>query len=148
MPYIYAPPTEQDAATACRASEQLSDLVGGDEKATHFIYDSLHEEFIELPEAAVAVLQDVLKFLTQGQGLTIVPHLPELTTLEAAQLLNVSQPYLLDLLEVGEIPFHKVGSQRRIHLADLLAYQRRSRQRSNAAMDELVALSQELGLYD
>lgn len=68
--------------------------------------------------------------------------------MEAADILNVSRPYLIKLLEAGEIPFHKVGRHRRIRIKDLMRYKADSDQRMDEAMDELVALSEELGLYD
>lgn len=68
--------------------------------------------------------------------------------MEAADILNVSRPYLIKLLESGKIRFRKVGTHRRITMEDLMAYKEKSARQSRAAMDELVALSEELGLYD
>ena len=68
--------------------------------------------------------------------------------MEAADILNVSRPYLIKLLESGEIPFRKVGTHRRIQMEDLMAFKKSSDERSRKAMNDLVALSEELGLYD
>ncbi|HWX43541.1 MAG TPA: helix-turn-helix domain-containing protein [Blastocatellia bacterium] len=72
----------------------------------------------------------------------------ELTTQEAAGLLNVSRPHLIKLLERGQMPFHKVGRHRRLRLADVLAYKRKALEERKAILRELVALNQEMGLYD
>ena len=148
MLYHYRPPTAKELTTARVASERLTIAEQGNDPPTHFIYDSRREEAIELPAGAVTVLDDVLKMMASGQGMTLFPRLAEITTVEAADILNVSRPYIIKLLEAGDIPFRMVGSHRRIRLDDLLQYKKESDQRSDEAMDELVALSQELGLYD
>ena len=71
-----------------------------------------------------------------------------LSTSEAAQLLGVSRPTLVRLLESGEMPFGKPGRHRRVRLADLLAYQQRSRRGRAALLDQMVADSEDAGLYD
>jgi excisionase family DNA binding protein len=72
----------------------------------------------------------------------------EPTTQEDAGLLNVSRPHLIKLLERGEMPFHKVGRHRRLRLADVLAYKRKVLEERKAILRELVALNQDMGLYD
>ncbi len=94
------------------------------------------------------MLKDILEAMAAGHSITIIPQHAELTTVEAADILNVSRPYLIKLLESGEIRFRKVGTHRRIMMEDLVAYKEKSDRQSRAAMDELVALSEELGLYD
>ncbi len=90
----------------------------------------------------------IMEAMAAGHGVMIFPQHAELTTMEAADLLNVSRPYLIKLLEAGEIPYHKIGRHRRIRIEDVRAYKEESDKHSRAAMDELVALSEELGLYD
>ena len=148
MIYNYVPPNQQEQQTARDALQRLTLASNGGEAIQHFITDSRQEELIEIPAAAIAVLSDVLKFMALGHGMTLFPRLAEVTTIEAADILNVSRPYIIKLLEAGEMSYRMVGRHRRIQLQDVLAYKKESDQRSNEAMNELVALSQELGLYD
>jgi len=101
---------------------------------------------VALPLAALKILTDVLAELANGNAVTVVPHHAELTTQQAADLLNVSRPHLVQQLEKGEIPFHKVGTHRRIRMGDLMAYRRRTQESSLAALQELADQAQELGL--
>ena len=72
----------------------------------------------------------------------------DLTTQQAADILNVSRPYLIKLLESGALPFHKTGSHRRVPLATLLTYKRRRDEERERALDESAQLHQDIGLYD
>jgi excisionase family DNA binding protein len=75
-----------------------------------------------------------------------LPIHAELTTQEAADLINVSRPFLVDQLEAGRIPFTKLGKHRRVKFHDLMAYKSRVDSLRDLALDELVAIDQELGL--
>jgi len=101
---------------------------------------------IELPTTALRLLADVLAEMADGNAVQIVPVHAELTTQEAADLLNVSRPHLVKLLEDGEIPFYRTGKHRRVRLVDLMQYKEARMRVSEAAMAELTRLSQELGL--
>ncbi|HEX9543456.1 MAG TPA: helix-turn-helix domain-containing protein [Streptosporangiaceae bacterium] len=103
---------------------------------------------LELPGEVFEVLREVVAALSQGLAITVAPHQTVLSTSEAAQLLGVSRPTLVRLLESGQIPFDKPGRHRRVRLADLLAYQERSRRRRAALLDQMVADAEEAGLYD
>ena len=85
---------------------------------------------LQLPGEVFEVLREVVVALSQGLAITVAPHQAVLSTSEAAQLLGVSRPTLVRLLESGEIPFDKPSRHRRVRLADLLAYQERCRRRS------------------
>jgi excisionase family DNA binding protein len=103
---------------------------------------------ISLPGATAGLLLDLLSDLAEGRSVSVSDADEELTTREAAELLNVSRPHLTKLLKEGEIPSHKVGSHYRVYRRDVLAYKTRHQEHSEEAMQELTRLSQELGLYD
>jgi excisionase family DNA binding protein len=105
------------------------------------------ETTIALPAAAAGALLDVLADLAEGRTVSIADADEELTTREAAELLNVSRPYLTRLLKDGEIPSHKVGSHHRVYRRDVLKYKASRQEQSEEAMQELTRLSQDLGLY-
>jgi excisionase family DNA binding protein len=84
--------------------------------------------------------------MAAGQGVSVVPSHAELTTQQAADMLNVSRPFLIGLLEAGEIEYRKVGKHRRVKASSLLDYLRRDDQRRREAADELSSLTQDLGL--
>ncbi len=105
-------------------------------------------EEIELPKSLSQVLRQLVYYLAQGRTVTIVPLNRELTTQEAANILNVSRPYLIKLLEQGEIPFAKTGTHRRIRVDDLMEYKKRRDAERRRGMAELTQMSQELGLYN
>ncbi|HEY4242695.1 MAG TPA: helix-turn-helix domain-containing protein [Kofleriaceae bacterium] len=102
-------------------------------------------ESIELPESIFYLLKEVVDVMARGDAITVVPIGRELTTQQAADLLNISRQYLVRLLEGGELVFRKVGTHRRLRIEDVLAYKaRRDREREDA-LDALTALSEEIG---
>jgi excisionase family DNA binding protein len=101
------------------------------------------EVSIELPQTLGFLLLDLLTHVARGQMVTFVPYGAELTTQEAADVLNVSRPFLIKLLEREEIPFHKVGSHRRILMTDILKYKERRDKSRSKALDKLQRLGQE-----
>lgn len=107
-------------------------------------------EKIELPPSIFLLLRQNLPHLLKGHALTVVPLHKELTTQEAADLLNVSRPFLIGLLERGEIPYVTTGKHRRIHFSDLIEYKKRRDASRRQALDRLAELGQEYGLdrYD
>jgi excisionase family DNA binding protein len=101
---------------------------------------------VTVPREAFELFLEVLGQMANGNAVTIVPVHAELTTQEAAEMLNVSRPFLIELLEAGKIGFRKVGTHRRIRVADLLAYQQADQAERTAALDELSQEAQKLGL--
>ncbi len=101
------------------------------------------------PEAVEAALRVVADLLARGRTVSIGAEDEALTTTEAARLLNVSRPHIVKLLEAGHLPFHKVGTHRRVYRRDVLAYQARQRRNAEEAMQALADQAQDLGLgYD
>ncbi|AFY72143.1 DNA binding domain protein, excisionase family (plasmid) [Thalassoporum mexicanum PCC 7367] len=107
---------------------------------------SLGQESIELPAATIAMLEQLLEAIAQGKSVYIIPEHAELSTFEAADLLNVSRPYLIKLLNAGEIPYHKVGSHRRIKMKNLSAYKDKDDAERAQAIKQLIAEDQKYGL--
>ena len=103
---------------------------------------------VPLPQAVVRTLRQVVTHLARDRAVSVVPVDKELTTQQAADLLNVSRPYLVRLLEDGTIPFTHVGTHRRVRLDDLLAFKRTRDEERETALDRLTELNQALGLYD
>lgn len=103
-------------------------------------------QVVELPGAIFEALLAIADELRRGNGVTVLPLHQRLTTNEAAELLNVSRPHLVTLLERGEMPFEKVGTHRRVRLADVLAYRDRQERRRREALANLVRQGEELDL--
>jgi excisionase family DNA binding protein len=98
---------------------------------------------IELPPAIGQAILDLLMHIARGEMVTFVPYGAVLTTQKAADLLNVSRPFLTRLLEEGQIPFHRVGSHRRVRVEDLLTYKAQRDEQRSRALDDLQRLGQE-----
>lgn len=121
-------PTEADALLAQASSRQLTKFLSGKRKRNSLSFrvdsDGGPEETIAVPLAAFKLLSDILTEMGKGNAVTLIPIHAELTTQEAADILNVSRPFLVEQLEQGTIPFRKVGTHRRILFQDLMAYKR------------------------
>jgi excisionase family DNA binding protein len=140
-------PTEEMSALAADASRRLFRLLGANLSETCIVrFESAPGEPLVLPAAVVRLLGALLTELAKGNAVTLMPHHAELTTQEAADLLNVSRPFLVSLLVNRQLPFHKVGTHRRVRFSDLMIYKRRRDAESEEALRELAALSQELKL--
>ncbi len=101
---------------------------------------------MKLPAAAVVLLVRILEEMARGNAVTLIPVHAELTTQEAADMLNLSRPSLIQLLEEGKIEYRKVGTHRRVRFEALMKYKRRADADRLAALEELAAYDQELGL--
>jgi len=101
---------------------------------------------VELPTSALRLLVDILAELAEGNAVKVVPVHAELTTQEAADMLNVSRPHLVKLLEEGALPFHRAGKHRRVRFADLMQFKAQRDQASEDAMAALAKQAQELGM--
>ena len=101
---------------------------------------------VKLPQEAYQALVAVLGELAGGEGVTVSRARTEMTTQQAAEFLGVSRPYLVALLDRGEIPHRKVGTHRRVLVSDVLAFRARDDARRDEVLDELAAEAQRLGL--
>jgi excisionase family DNA binding protein len=95
---------------------------------------------------AMRLLAEALRQVAMGKGVVVLPLDAEISTQQAADILNVSRPYLVGLLEENEIPFRRVGSRRRVRLLDVLNYKRRNDEERMKVLDELAAQAQELNM--
>lgn len=89
------------------------------------------------------MLMDILDAMAAGQGITLIPVNAELTTVQAAEILNVSRPFLIKLLEEGKLPFRKVGKHRRIHMEDVMNYKQTIDREREEVLDQLARDAQE-----
>jgi excisionase family DNA binding protein len=96
-----------------------------------------------LPGNVLQILLDVLSEMSKGNAISLIPHHQEVSTQEAANLLSVSRPYLVGLLEKGDMPFREVGAHRRVLLTDVVAYKEKTDQLRAQALDKLAGVSQE-----
>jgi len=118
-----------------------------DEVQVHLHTEDNQDAQFTLPRAAVQLLLSGLQEMAKGNAVSLVPIQAELSTQQGADLLCVSRPYFIKLLDEGQIPFRKVGTYRRVKATDVLAYIKEYQQGATQAMRELVAESQTLGLY-
>jgi excisionase family DNA binding protein len=140
--YRQLPPSEREAVIARASKQLLARYAREDQSLTVQVMDADHDEPIELPAGAVTLLLDILGAMASGQGITIVPEDAELTTVQAADMLRVSRPFLIKLLEEGQIPYRRVGKHRRIRMEDVMNYKRAIDQQREAVLDQLVAEAQ------
>lgn len=136
--------TNITSETALFASQLLSRLANGQMT----IGAAGSPETVPLPPHIAKLFEEILWKLATGHAVAVTEQREELTPNEAADVLNVSRPFVIKLLDDGTLPFRMVGSHRRIPYADVVAYKRDQRARSRTAMTELVRLSEEMGLYD
>jgi excisionase family DNA binding protein len=141
-------PTDESAAVAARALARVQEYLrtSPDEPARVRLVSERDGEDLVVPRDAVELLARILAHMASGHSVSVVPSHAELTTQEAANLLNVSRPYLIGLLESGEIGFRMVGTHRRVLAGSLVAYKARDDARRRDAADELTKLNQEMGL--
>ncbi len=140
------PPSAQDAAMARVSSQVLSQFVKKRRPLTLRVRDAGQEKPLELPTGAVALLMEILEAMAAGRGLTLIPENAELTTVQAAEVLNVSRPFLIKLLDENALPHRKVGKHRRIRMEDVMAYKAKIDRDREAVLDELARQAQELAM--
>ena len=117
------------------------------ESAQPKLVTSNGEEII-IPESVCNILRQAVQAMASDEAVSIVRHNRELTTQQAADILNVSRPFLVKLLDEGAIPYIKVGSDRRIRFKDLIIYQEQRDRKRRKLLDQLIEMTEEAGLYE
>jgi len=150
----YAPVSEAAAKLAGRSGDALDRLAKSVSRHTRrsaieasFEVPNGERAAVSLPEGTLELIASVLHEMSHGRSVRILSTEAEVTTQEAADILNVSRPYVVKLLQQNLIPYRSVGTRRRILLNDLLSYKEKDSVSRLAAVDEMVAESQRLGLY-
>ncbi|MCY3879170.1 MAG: helix-turn-helix domain-containing protein [Rhodobacteraceae bacterium] len=136
------PPTPRDAAIAQSTYEALSPFGGMDRPLNVSVRDREREQTIDLPAGVVDLLVHVLEAMAAGQGVTLIPERAELTTVQAADVLNVSRPFLIKLLDRKSIPHRKVGRHRRIRMEDVMAYKNAIDREREQVLEQLTREAQ------
>jgi len=141
-------PGDKEIAAAVESRRQLAAFLSTklETQRIEIVDAEQRPHTLQLPVFALRLLDEILSELAMGNAVKIVPTHAELTTQEGADLLNVSRPYLVKLLDENVIPHTKVGRHRRVKFADLMEYKQRRDAESRQAMDELAAQTQELGM--
>ncbi|MGH8190877.1 MAG: excisionase family DNA-binding protein [Rhodanobacteraceae bacterium] len=142
---ITAPTTPEESELARESSRLLAACIGHGKTARLRVIDS--DGDIEVPVQALRMLVDILNNMAAGNAVSLVPIHAELTTQQTADFLSVSRPYVVGLLERGELLFHKAGTHRRVYFRDLMAYKNAQLARSKARLTELAREAQEQGFY-
>lgn len=137
-------PTEQETETVRHFSRQLARDI--DSASRVLIQQADDPASVEVPKPVFEVLTRVLGIMAEGKAFAVIPLEKELTTQQAADMLNVSRPYLNKILDLGEIPHRKVGRNRRIKFGDLASYKEKQGHASRTALQELADQAQELNM--
>ena len=140
-------PSEADALLARESSRLLATHKLGRRASVRIrLLDDDEAETVSVPASAVRLFLHLLTEMSQGNAVTLMPTHAELTTQQAADLLNVSRPYVVKLLDEGRIPSRAVGKYRRVRFNDLMAYKRKDDEARAKILDQLTAEAQELGM--
>lgn len=139
-------PSETEAALAKETSHVLASRLRGHELMRLRIVDNGSSETVKLPAAAARLLVRILEEMARGNAVTVIPVHAELTTQEAADVLGISRPSLIQLLDQGKIEHRRVGTHRRVRFDALMRYKRQADAARRAALAELAAYDQELGI--
>jgi excisionase family DNA binding protein len=140
-------PTEADAVMAKETSRVLaSHLHEDDPMELRISEDPSPQGAVKLPVPAVRLLLRILEEMARGNAVTLIPVHAELTTQEAAEMLNISRPSLIQLLDEGKIEYRRVGTHRRVRFEALMKHKRKAEGARRAALEELARYDQELGI--
>lgn len=140
------PEMAQIAQDAAREATRIQSRLRRARTVTLHLEGAKDSEALTLPRTAFELLIQILGHMANGNTVTLLPLHAELTTQQAADLLNVSRPFVVSLLEERKLPYRKVGTHRRIRMADLIAYKSREDEERRKVLAELTAEAQKLDL--
>ena len=141
-------PVEREVEAAVQGQRALAAYLSAQSDTQRIqIFDANNQAHqVDLPTSALRLLVEILSELAAGNAVKVVPVHAELTTQEAADLLNVSRPHLIKLLEEGALAFHRTGKHRRVRFADIMQFKAKRDAASEQAMRELTRQAQELNM--
>ena len=143
-------PTDHDTEVARTSSAALAPMLlenGQSEAHLRFVGKGPQVSDIVLPPSAVRILLSALQEMAKGHSVTLLPVDTEITTQQAAELMRISRPSLIKMLDEKKLPYRKVGAHRRVRYDDVVHYLETERARRKKVMEELVAETESLGLY-
>ncbi len=133
---------------AIKSHETLSQILAHVQSPMTEIEIEETKEKLQIPSSALTLLNEILKAMSQGKPISIVPVATEVTTQKAAEILGCSRPHLVKMLESGELDFFKVGKHRRIKFEDVVNYKQKIKAEQKRRLVEMVHNDEELGGYD
>ena len=141
-------PTKSDQQIAIISYQSINNVIDRASSSNIEIEIEESHEKIILPKMAVELLGEILKSMSEGIPISIVPEATEVTTQKAAEIIGCSRPHLVKLLETGEIEFIKVGKHRRINIEDVYKYKLKMKESQKQRIIEMMNFDEEIGLYD
>ena len=139
-------PSQADAALARETGRVLASRLGNDNLVRLQIIDGGSRATVKLPAAAARLLVRILDEMARGNAVTLIPVHAELTTQEAADMLHISRPSLIQLLDEGKMEYRRIGTHRRVRFDALMKYKRQADAARRAVLAELAAYDQEIGI--
>lgn len=141
-------PTKREQQVAIKSYPALEEVLKhlGTEEPEIEIEET--KDQIKIPLKALKLLNQILKAMSKGQSISIIPTATELSTQKAAEILGCSRPFLVELLEEGNIPFTKVGTHRRVKMEDIIVFKQKQKKKQKQHLIEMMQNDEELGLYD
>ena len=141
-------PTKSDQQIAIKSYQSINNVIDRISLSNIEIEIEESHEKIILPKIAVELLGEILKSMSEGIPISIVPEATEVTTQKAAEIIGCSRPHLVKLLETGEIEFIKIGKHRRINIEDVYKYKLKMKETQKQRIIEIMNFDEEIGLYD
>jgi excisionase family DNA binding protein len=137
--------SDEEAIIAREAVSRLKPIADAEQNVRLRVMES-PDVVVPIPARALRLIANVLDYMAHQTAVSFIPHDRELTTKQAADLLNVSRPHFVEILKRGDIPFRMVGAHRRVKASEVLAYRETGDRKHHEALEEMAKLSQELAL--